>query len=60
MVFSISCNYCLTIFEYELNGVSDHGGNNDPKARAAGIIGALDVTGERKLNKQEFIAGYVL
>ncbi|CAF4594280.1 unnamed protein product, partial [Rotaria sp. Silwood2] len=42
---------------YELNGVADQGGKNSPKTRAAEIIASLDVSGDRKLSKQEFIAG---
>ncbi|CAF3389459.1 unnamed protein product [Rotaria sp. Silwood1] len=42
---------------YELNGVADHGGHNNPKTRAAEIIASLDVNGDRKLSKHEFIAG---
>ncbi|CAF4706203.1 unnamed protein product [Rotaria sp. Silwood2] len=42
---------------YQLNGVADQGGNNSPKTRAAEITASLDVSGDRKLSKQEFIAG---
>ncbi|CAF4947881.1 unnamed protein product, partial [Rotaria sp. Silwood1] len=31
--------------------------DNDPKKRAANIIGKIDVSGNKKLSKQEFIAG---
>ncbi|CAF5123938.1 unnamed protein product, partial [Rotaria sp. Silwood1] len=42
---------------YQLNGVADNSGPNNPKTRAAEILAALDVSGDRKLSKQEFIAG---
>ncbi|CAF4856284.1 unnamed protein product, partial [Rotaria sp. Silwood1] len=42
---------------YQLNGVADHSGPNSPKTRAAEILAALDAGGDRKLTKQEFIAG---
>ena len=42
---------------YDLVGQTDRHGANDPKKRAADIIAKLDVGGDRKLNKQEFIAG---
>ncbi|CAF3733332.1 unnamed protein product [Rotaria sp. Silwood1] len=45
---------------YQLNGVADHSGPNSPKTRAAEILAALDAGGDRKLTKQEFIAGDVL
>ncbi|CAF3873815.1 unnamed protein product, partial [Rotaria sp. Silwood1] len=42
---------------YQLNGVADNSGPNNPKTRAAEILAALDVSGDRKLSKHEFIAG---
>jgi len=42
---------------YDLVGETDRKGDRDPKKRAAEIIGRLDVGGDKKLNKQEFIAG---
>jgi len=42
---------------YDLVGETDRKGANDPKKRAQDIIGKLDVGGDRKLSKQEFIAG---
>ncbi len=48
------------VFQYDLVGETDRKGDRDPKRRATEIIGKLDVGGDRKLNKQEFIAGYVL
>ncbi len=47
-------------FQYDLVGETDRKGENDPKHRAQEIIKKLDVSGDKKLNKQEFIAGYVL
>ena len=43
--------------QYDLLGETDRKGDRDPKKRAADIIGRLDVGGDRKLSKQEFIAG---
>jgi hypothetical protein len=45
---------------YDLVGETDRKGDREPKKRAAEIIAKLDVGGDKKLNKQEFIAGYVL
>lgn len=42
---------------YDLVGETDRKGDRDPKKRATEIIGKLDVGGDKKLNKQEFIAG---
>ncbi|CAF4935254.1 unnamed protein product, partial [Rotaria socialis] len=42
---------------YDLTGESDRKGDRDPKKRAAAVIQKLDVGGDRKLNKHEFIAG---
>ncbi|CAF1406500.1 unnamed protein product [Rotaria sp. Silwood1] len=42
---------------YDLVGETDRKGDNDPKKRAANIIGKIDVSGNKKLSKQEFIAG---
>lgn len=41
-------------------GEADRKGDRDPKKRAAEIIAKLDVGGDKKLNKQEFIAGYAI
>ncbi|CAF2124563.1 unnamed protein product [Rotaria magnacalcarata] len=43
---------------YELNGIHDRTGDHNPKTRAAEIIASLDVSGDEKLCKEEFIAGY--
>ncbi len=48
------------IFQYDLVGETDRRGDRDPKKRATDIIGRLDVGGDKKLSKHEFIAGYVL
>ncbi len=45
---------------YDLVGETDRKGDRDPKKRAIEIINKLDVGGDKKLNKQEFIAGYVI
>ncbi|CAF1127595.1 unnamed protein product [Rotaria sordida] len=42
---------------YDLRGETDRKGDNDPKKRAAEIISRIDVGGDKKLNKYEFIAG---
>ncbi|CAF0813769.1 unnamed protein product [Adineta ricciae] len=42
---------------YELLGENDRKGNRDPKSRANEIIARLDKNGDKKLNKEEFIAG---
>ena len=44
-------------FQYDLVGETNRKGDNDPKKRATDIIGKLDVGGDKKLSKQEFIAG---
>ncbi|CAF4072728.1 unnamed protein product, partial [Rotaria magnacalcarata] len=42
---------------YDLVGETNRKGDNDPKKRAIDIITRLDVGGDKKLNKHEFIAG---
>ncbi|CAF1276623.1 unnamed protein product [Adineta ricciae] len=42
---------------YDLVGDADRKGDKDPKKRAADIIAKLDVTGDKKLSKAEFVAG---
>ncbi|CAF0888334.1 unnamed protein product [Adineta ricciae] len=42
---------------YDLVGETDRKGDKDPKKRAGDIIAKLDVGGDKKLSKQEFIAG---
>ena len=48
------------MFQYDRAGVVDRQGNQDPHRRAKEIIAKLDITGDKKLNKDEFINGYVL
>jgi Ca2+-binding EF-hand superfamily protein len=43
--------------QYDLVGQTDRKGDRDPNKCAAEIIAALDVGGDKKLNRQEFIAG---
>lgn len=38
-------------------GETDRKGDREPKKRATEIITKLDVSGDKKLSKQEFIAG---
>ena len=45
------------MFQYDRAGVTDRKGDQDPKIRAQNIIEKLDVTGDRKLTKDEFITG---
>jgi hypothetical protein len=47
----------VRVFQYDLVGETNRKGEHDPKKRAQDIIGKLDVGGDKKLNKQEFIAG---
>ncbi|CAF1116420.1 unnamed protein product [Adineta ricciae] len=42
---------------YDRAGVVDRQGNQDPHRRAKEIIAKLDITGDKKLNKDEFING---
>jgi len=42
---------------YDLVGEPDRKGDRDPKKRAQEIISKLDVSGDKKLSKAEFIAG---
>ncbi|CAF1120688.1 unnamed protein product [Rotaria sordida] len=42
---------------YDLAGETDRKGDKDPKRRAAEIMRSLDINGDRKLSKEEFIAG---
>ena len=46
--------FCL---QYDLVGETDRKGDRDPKKKAAEIIAKLDVSGDKKLTKAEFIAG---
>ncbi|CAF4215716.1 unnamed protein product, partial [Rotaria sordida] len=42
---------------YDLRGETDRKGDHDPKKRAAEIISRLDIGGDKKLSKAEFITG---
>ncbi|CAF0938676.1 unnamed protein product [Adineta steineri] len=42
---------------YDLVGEEDRKGDKDPKKRAADIITKLDATGDKKLNRAEFVMG---
>ncbi len=59
MFWFSSTIFILFFFQYDLVGETDRKGDRDPKTRATDIIKRLDVGGDKKLNKQEFIAGYV-
>ncbi len=41
-------------------GISDRKDERDPKKCAKEIIAKLDISGDKKLSKEEFITGYVL
>ncbi|CAF5025375.1 unnamed protein product [Rotaria sp. Silwood1] len=43
--------------EYDLLGTSNRKGDRDPKILAAHIMTYLDVNGDNKVNRAEFIAG---
>ncbi|CAF0765084.1 unnamed protein product [Rotaria sordida] len=47
----------LIIAMYDLVGETNRKGDHDPKKRAADIIAQLDVTGDKKLTKAEFVSG---
>ena len=49
----------ILLFQYDLVGQTERKGEHDPKKRATDIIAQLDVSGDRKLTKEEFIAGFV-
>jgi Ca2+-binding EF-hand superfamily protein len=42
---------------YDRTGITDRKGERDPKKRAKEIIAKLDVSGDKKLSKEEFITG---
>ncbi len=56
-LFILFSEYFMFFFQYDLVGEVDRKGDRDPKKRAIDIITALDVSGDKKLNKHEFIAG---
>jgi len=39
--------------------VKDRQGDKDPHRRAKAIIAKLDINGDKKLSREEFIKGYV-
>ena len=43
--------------QYDRAGVNDRKGERDPKKRAKDIIAKLDISGDKKLSKEEFING---
>ncbi len=51
--------FILFYFQYDRAGVTDRQGDNDPHRRAKEIITKLAVNSDKKLNKEEFINGYV-
>lgn len=44
-------------FQYDRAGVRDRRGDRDPKKRATDIISRIDLSGDKKLSKEEFING---
>ncbi|UJR31314.1 hypothetical protein I4U23_018812 [Adineta vaga] len=47
----------LIISMYDLLGETDRKGDRDPKKRAADIIAKIDLSGDKKISRAEFIAG---
>ena len=45
-------------FQYDRAGITEQKGDWDPKKRAKEIIAKLDVSGDKKLSKEEFVTGY--
>lgn len=46
------------LLQYDRAGITVQKGDWDPKKRAKEIIAKLDISGDKKLNKQEFVTGY--
>jgi len=44
--------------QYDRAGITDRKGEREPKRRAKEIISKLDISGNKKLSKEEFITGY--
>ncbi|CAF4540051.1 unnamed protein product [Rotaria sp. Silwood2] len=44
---------------YDRAGVKDRQGEKNPQSRAKAIINKLDVSGDKKLNREEFINGFI-
>lgn len=55
MSFDIVCFFF--VIQYDRAGVKDRKGDREPKRRAKEIIERLDISGDKKLNKEEFITG---
>lgn len=53
-VYLIGLFFCL---KYDRAGITEKKGVWDPKKRAKEIIAKLDISGDKKLNKQEFVTG---
>ncbi len=50
--------YCFSfLLQYDRAGITEQKGKWDPKKRAKEIIAKLDISGDKKLSKQEFITG---
>jgi hypothetical protein len=47
-------------FQYDRSGAKDRQGDKNPQSRAKAIIKKLDVSGDKKLSREEFVNGYVL
>ncbi len=58
MVNFLFCT-CLSfdVLQYDRAGITDQKGEWDPKKRAKQIIAKLDISGDKKLSKQEFVNG---
>ncbi len=46
-------------FQYDRAGVKDRQGEKNPSKRAKAIITKLDISGDKKLSREEFIKGYI-
>ena len=53
-------NNLILFFQYDRAGIKNRQGDQDPHRRAKVIISKLDIGGDKKLDKQEFINGYFL
>ena len=50
----------FSFVKYDRSNVKDRQGENNPSKRAKAIIAKLDSSGDRKLNREEFIKGYIV
>lgn len=50
----------FSFVQYDRSNVTNRQGENNPSKRAKAIIAKLDSSGDRKLNRDEFIKGYLL